>query len=74
MKLNLGMLNENDLFMLLENLDKNASGLYSVKECSIKQDTRGRITLEPNQKNVDAACELLWFSINLGNNETVMPP
>ncbi|HYY15132.1 MAG TPA: hypothetical protein VE965_00540 [Gammaproteobacteria bacterium] len=72
MKLNLGMLHENDLVRLLEELDKNAYGLYSVKECALKRVAR-RLEQGPQGQNVSAECTLLWFTLNLSSgNEIVL--
>jgi hypothetical protein len=72
MKLNLGMLHENDLVRLLEELDKNAYGLYSVKECALKRIAR-RLEQGPQGQNVSAECTLLWFTLNLSSgNEIVL--
>ena len=72
MKLNLGMLHENDLVRLLGKLDKNAYGLYSVKECALKRIAR-RLEQGPQGQNVSAECTLLWFTLNLSSgNEIVL--
>jgi hypothetical protein len=72
MKLNLGMLHENDLVRLLQELDKGAYGLYSVKECALKRVTK-RLEQGPQGQNVSAECTLLWFTLNLSSgNEIVL--
>jgi hypothetical protein len=73
MKLNLGMLHENDLVRLLQELDKSAYGLYSVKECALKRVFTKRLEQGPQGQNVSAECILLWFTLNLSSgNEIVL--
>ena len=67
MKLNVGMLHENDLVRLLQELDKNAAGLYSVKECSLKRMGE-QLRHDPSSQNLSAECKLLWFTIDLSNS------
>ncbi|MGI0016819.1 MAG: hypothetical protein ACREBU_25645, partial [Nitrososphaera sp.] len=55
MKLSFGMLHENDLAMLLRELDNNASGLYSVKNCDFKRMQKV-IERDPKQENIAANC------------------
>lgn len=71
MKLELGLLHEGDFLDLLEALDKNAAGLYSVSKCSF---TRGEPVIKPvaDHKNISASCELQWYTVNLPGNGIVM--
>jgi hypothetical protein len=72
MKLTLGLLHENDLALLLRELDKNATGLYSVKGCTLKRAQK-EIGSDPSKENITAECELLWYTLSLANgNEIVL--
>lgn len=64
MQLNLGLLHEFDLSKLLSELNDRAAGLYNVVNCSLRRNNK-TIALDPDQTNINAHCELLWFSIDL---------
>jgi hypothetical protein len=71
MKLELGLLHEGDFLDLLEALDKNAAGTYSVSKCSF---TRSEAMIKPmaDHKNISASCDLQWYTINLPGAGIVM--
>lgn len=71
MKLELGLLHEGDFLDLLDQLDKNAAGLYSVSKCSF---TRSEAVIKPlpDHKNISASCELQWYTVNLPGTGIVM--
>jgi hypothetical protein len=71
MKLDLGLLHEGDFLSLLEALDKQADGLYSVSKCSFTR-TEAVIQMLANRKNIGASCELQWYTINLPGTGIVM--
>ena len=62
MTLNMQLLHEGDLFALLDLLDEQAKGLYTVSGCEL---TRSFVELtdNPGAGNVTAGCLLEWFSI-----------
>lgn len=65
MTLDLGLLHEGDLLQVLQALDREALGQYSIKSCQLKLageniDTAGHVA------NLSAECTLDWWSINLG--------
>lgn len=62
MRLELGLLHEGDLSVLLRELNRNASGLFSVANCLMRR-TRSEVTIDPKTANVNATCELRWFTI-----------
>ncbi|MGH8657792.1 MAG: hypothetical protein ACREV4_04735 [Gammaproteobacteria bacterium] len=70
MKLDLGVLHENDLKRLLDTLDREASGLYSVAKCELSRKEK-TIALDPEKANLHAGCSLLWYSIKLSGNREI---
>ncbi len=62
MDLNLQLLHEGDLVNLMQKLNENANGIYSIRSCELvrKNDVIKRST---TTSNVDAKCELEWFNI-----------
>ena len=68
MNLNLGLLHEGDLFQLLNVLDRDALGQYSVKSCKFKL-SEGEITLDPVKVNIKANCVLDWMTVDLSGEE-----
>ncbi|MGH8580511.1 MAG: hypothetical protein ACREVK_10470 [Gammaproteobacteria bacterium] len=70
MKLDLGMLHENDLKRLLDILDREASGLYSVAKCALSRKEK-TIALDPEKANLHADCNLVWYSIKLSGNREI---
>lgn len=70
MKLELGLLHENDLASLLQDLDEKAPGIYTVKECTLKR-AQNVVAEKPDEENVKAECELLWFTLSLASGEKI---
>ncbi len=62
MELNLGLLHEGDLPHLLSELSQNVPDTFHVKRCNI-QRARGQFKYTPKQANLNANCQLLWFTI-----------
>ena len=62
MTLNMQLLHEGDLFALLDLLDEQAKGLYSVSGCELTRNFV-ELTDNPGAGNVTATCLLEWFSI-----------
>ena len=67
MNLQLGLLHEEDLLRLLQNLDKNVAGLYSVSRCSVSR-TRLEFQKSPTEQNLTANCTLNWFTVKEGES------
>lgn len=61
MSLTLGLLHGEDLFSLLDDLDVNADGLYSVDSCSILR--RADKVGSPREAHLSSTCKLRWFTI-----------
>ena len=64
MTLNLGLLHEGDLLQLLQVLDREALGQYSIKGCQLKRSSED-IDLAGQVANLIAECTLDWWTINL---------
>lgn len=70
MLLTMQLLHEGDLFRILETLDAQAKGSYSMSSCSISQ-TATEITDNPDASNISVSCEILWFSIKLADGTAI---
>ncbi len=70
MKLDLGLLHENDFTAVLAALDRKAEGIYSVHACTFRRSAR-RIELRLDHDNLKSECELLWFTIRLANGNEI---
>ncbi len=68
MELMLGMLHEGDIFNLLNELNSNAKGMYTVNECSFRKSGSG-IEFRKDYINVDTVCTLQWITINLPDSD-----
>lgn len=64
MSLNLGLLHEGDLVRLLDALERDAFGLYSVRRCDFRMHD-GALTLDPAAPNIKADCVLEWLTLDL---------
>lgn len=70
MLLNMQLLHEGDLFRILETLDREAKGSYTVTSCTLGQNT-SEITDSPNAGNISARCELIWYTIKLADGTPI---
>lgn len=66
MSLDMQLLHEGDLFSLLESLDKNAKGLYSMSRCSMDNKLSGT-TDAISAANISVKCDVIWFTIKLAD-------
>ena len=64
MSLNLALLHEGDLLRLLNALDRDALGQYSLRRCVLKRSTI-TLDLSAESANLNADCTLDWWTINL---------
>lgn len=62
MNLDLGLLHEGDLFRVLDALERDAEGLYSVSQCRIAR-RRPQLSEDPTEANLSALCRLRWITI-----------
>lgn len=67
MRLNIGALHEYDVVELLERLDQAGDGLLSLSSCRMTRNARLRF--DARTANVDAACELNWYTLQLDTDE-----
>lgn len=67
MSLNLGLLHEGDLVRLLDALEREAHGLYSVRRCDMRL-REGALTADPDTPNVRADCVLEWLTLDLAGD------
>lgn len=70
MLLNMRLLHEGDLFHILEKLDAAARGSYSISSCTLNQSST-EISDDPGAGNIDARCELLWFTIKMADGKPI---
>lgn len=67
MRLNIGALHEYDVVELLERLDDAGDGLLSLSGCTMTRN--GKLRFDARTANVDAACELNWYTLRLDTDE-----
>ncbi len=64
MTLNLGLLHEGDLLQILQTLEREALGQYSILGCQLKRANEA-IDTTGHTANLNADCTLDWWTINL---------
>ena len=64
MNLTLGLLHEGDLMGILEILNRDAEGLYSVSKCEARR-TNEQLTIDVNRPTIKADCSLNWYTVDL---------
>jgi hypothetical protein len=70
MNLSIGLLHEGDLFQLLNALDRDALGQYSVRNCEFTR-AEGEVRLDPKVANIKANCLLEWLTVDLSGDEAL---
>jgi hypothetical protein len=70
MLLNMQLLHEVDLLDVLDFMDKNAQGLYSVSECRFSRAGQD-ITMTAHASNITTRCDLSWFTIKLADGTEI---
>ncbi len=70
MKLDLGLLHEDDLTRVLTALDRKAEGIYTVRDCTFRRSAE-RVEPRLDRDNLKSECELLWLTIRLANGEEI---
>lgn len=68
MRVQLGLLHEDDLFRFLDTLGQRALGKFSVDRCTLRR-TGGTVQADPGKPNLEAECELLWLTIRQPRQE-----
>jgi len=67
MTLNMRLLHEGDLFTVLDSLNKNARGLFSLNHCRLSKSAEIKETADA--PNISARCEMQWFTIALADGK-----
>ncbi len=67
MTLDINMAHEGDLFVMLNNLEKRAKGLFSVDKCDITQTSSKNKTAKENK--MKAYCELSWYTFKSSDQQ-----
>ncbi|WP_139150884.1 hypothetical protein [Halofilum ochraceum] len=67
MRLEIGALHEYDVVELLERLDQRGDGLLSLSGCTMTRN--GNLRFDARSANVNAACELNWYTLRLDTDE-----
>jgi len=70
MSLNMQLLHEGDLFRILDRLDEDARGSFSLSTCTIKK-SGSEIMINPEAANISATCDLQWYSIRLADGTII---
>lgn len=69
MTLNMRLLHEGDLFTVLDSLNRNARGVFSLNHCRLSSS--GKIEESADAPNIDAQCEMQWFTIALASGQDI---
>lgn len=64
MDLTLGLLHEGDLFKLLDYINQNAEGSYTISECTFSPNGN-EIQYNKDQSNIAVSCLLHWITIDI---------
>lgn len=64
MDLNMGLLHEEDLFALLENLHLSIESLFTVDSCSLNRDGDIQRSLNTERSNLNGKCTIRWVTID----------
>jgi hypothetical protein len=67
MRLDIGALHEYDVVELLERLNRAGDGLLSLSGCTMTRN--GKLRFDARSANVDAACEMNWYTLRLDTDE-----
>lgn len=72
MDLHVNMLHEGDLLRLIDALNKDARGIFTINKCDITQ-LNDPIIKQRDAVNVKADCELQWLSIGRADGSEIKP-
>ena len=62
MRLNMGLLHEGDLPLVLRELQRKATGLFTVSRYEMRRSSQV-VTMRPKAQNINASCDLKWYTI-----------
>ena len=73
MTLEMQLLHEGDLYTILNNLEKNAKGIFDIKSCTIVRNASQVDTLlnSTTDKNFSSKCVLNWYTME--NRKAILP-
>jgi len=69
MTLTAGLLHEEDLPRIFQQLERKAAGLFSVSSCRVTP-TQAVFQSNPTKPNLEAQCQLRWYVVKLKEQET----
>lgn len=70
MSLNMQLLHEVDLLDVLEFMERNALGVYTVSECRFSRAGQ-EVAMNPRIGNIVTRCDLNWFTIKLADGTEI---
>ncbi len=70
MTLNLELVHEIDLLDILQDLDRNADGIYNLNSCNLNRRS-AEINRDKLESYVIADCELMWFNIKKPDGSSI---
>lgn len=70
MKLNISMLHEGDLSRLIDDLNQNAEGIFTISECKFLRPSKTLIE-KRDAVNIKADCELQWLNIRMADGAEI---
>jgi hypothetical protein len=69
MEISAGLLHEEDLLRLLDEIDRHALGTFAVDSCVLKRVTES-VAADASRPNVSARCEVLWLTLRQDSQGT----
>lgn len=70
MQLTLGLVHEGDLLRFFDALESQTPGLFSVQRCALTR-RQAEIVIDAVERNLDASCELSWYTLELSGGRRV---
>jgi hypothetical protein len=68
MRLDIGLLHEEDLVTVFDKLQAEAPGVFTVQNCQI-QRAREAFVDDPTEANLTATCMVRWITVRLGEEK-----
>ena len=68
MEISAGLLHEEDLLRLLDQIDRHALGTFTVDSCVLTRVTES-VAADASRPNVSARCEVLWLTLRQAGQE-----
>lgn len=70
MSLNMQLVHEADLLDVLDFLEQNAQGVYTVSQCRLSRSGQ-EVVMSPRTGNIVSRCDLNWFTIKLADGTEI---